>query len=341
MGHGSVWWAVSTTSSRSGTGWRLAVLLAITAGCLGWVLWGLEPHAAIDALAEAQWQWVPVVIGAFVLNHVLRVWRFQTLLGAVPFGRVLSVCSVGFFAMTVIPLRLGELVRPYLLSLDGVPVGRSVAAVLVERLLDVGMLLALLLWVAWGLDLPASITVGGIDVVEAGQRAAGVTLLGGLGVAVVLGVAGERVAAKIPVVGAAITTLSAALTDLLRAPGRTALLVAQSVAIWAVTIGYVGCALRCFPDLPQGWTVATVVWAGIIAGMVALPTPGFFGSYEAFGLAALLLWGVDDQVGRTFALFLHLLNFGFTVAIGVGYLVAEGWSLRAVVQQSHAVTPEA
>jgi hypothetical protein len=115
------------------------------------------------------------------------------------------------------------------------------------------------------------------------------------------------------------------------------LLVVQSVLVWSSTVVYVWITLACFPSLPQGLTVATVVWAAIISGIVALPTPGYFGAYEAFGLAALMLWDVDEQAARAFALFLHLAVLGFMIAVGGLFLIREGWSLRALVRESRAV----
>jgi uncharacterized membrane protein YbhN (UPF0104 family) len=66
--------------------------------------------------------------------------------------------------------------------------------------------------------------------------------------------------------------------------------------------------------------------------MTAVPTPGFFGSFEAACTGALVLWGVEADLARTFALVLHLTQFAFTIVIGSLALVSEGLGMRALVR---------
>jgi uncharacterized membrane protein YbhN (UPF0104 family) len=68
--------------------------------------------------------------------------------------------------------------------------------------------------------------------------------------------------------------------------------------------------------------------------MTALPTPGFFGGYELFCVAALALWKVEPGLAATFALTLHIGQFLFTCGIGGSFVLLEGISLRRVVTQS-------
>ena len=70
--------------------------------------------------------------------------------------------------------------------------------------------------------------------------------------------------------------------------------------------------------------------------MTLAPTPGFWGSYEAFCLAALLIFDVERSVGTTFAVVLHLTQFTFIVGLGSSYLLAEGLSLTGLVQRSRS-----
>ena len=74
--------------------------------------------------------------------------------------------------------------------------------------------------------------------------------------------------------------------------------------------------------------------------MTAIPTAGFFGAYELFCRAALELWGVPDSLAATFALVLHLTQFGFIVVLGGFFLMLEGMSLKDLmveVQEPEAV----
>jgi len=99
-------------------------------------------------------------------------------------------------------------------------------------------------------------------------------------------------------------------------------------------VGGVWFVLMAFADVPHGWDVALTNWSVTLSGMTVMPTPGFFGSFEAFCTAGLVLFGVDGDLARTFAVVNHLTLFGFTVGIGLAFLLKEGLSLGAVIRSS-------
>jgi hypothetical protein len=308
-------------------------------------MWGIDIGKVHVALGSVRWALFVPVIASYLVTHAVRVWRFKLLVGAdVSYRRMFAICALGFMAINVVPFRLGEFLRPYLLSRDGVPLGQGLGAVVLERLLDMAMLLGLLVLVAFGLDLPEGrIVVGGVDVVRAGQQAAATVLVvGALGLAglVVVGKPAVVLIERIPGVGGTagrlIAGVAGAAGELAQRPVRGVLAVLASVLTWSLTIGSVWLVLQAFDGLPVSWTAAVVVWTVTIAGMAALPTPGFFGPYEAFCLAALLLWQVDSDVARTFAVVLHLSHFSVTVGLGVPFLLAEGRSLGDLVRESRA-----
>lgn len=107
--------------------------------------------------------WPQVARGALIftvfygLSHLARVWRWYYLvrpLGEVDRGEVNQVGLVGFAAILVIPLRLGEFIRPFLLaSRSRLSAAGVLATVVVERVIDglvVTGLLFLGLWTYQG-----------------------------------------------------------------------------------------------------------------------------------------------------------------------------------------------
>ena len=94
-------------------------------------------------LSEALWQLgargCAAVLGLSVLNYLLRFWRWQSFLArlgrTLPIGRHLLVYLSGF-AFTVSPAKAGEAVRSLYLRDHGVTYGESIAALFIERLLD-------------------------------------------------------------------------------------------------------------------------------------------------------------------------------------------------------------
>lgn len=320
---------------------RLAAVLLLTGVCLAGVFRGLDPAVAWSSLQAASWRDVGGVMLLYFGAHYLRVLRLQLLLEQ-PVGakRLLSILSIGYLAIQVIPFRLGEFVRPYLLfEQEKIPFGTAMAAILLERLADMIMLLTMLLMLGWVVELPSgTFLIEGIDVVQAGQRlTGGLVAAGAAGVAAVLGL-GERALRwtdRLPM-GGLVRRFYEGVHLLARQPGRMAAVLGLSVAIWAITIAAVWRMLLAFPGLPDTFPQAFVIWTITLTGMTAIPTPGFFGSYEAACTGALTLFGAPLDPARTFALLLHLSQFLFTVVLGGGFLFYEGLSLREIVDRSRA-----
>lgn len=150
---------------------RRALTLSISLAALlylGFVLFA-DREAVFAALRRVS---LPTLIAIFALslvNYLLRFWRWQRYIAA--FGHVLPwrrhfLYYLAGFTLTVTPGKAGEAVRSLYLHQYGVTYAQSLAALFVERLLDVlaMSLLALLIllarpdyaWlvvIAWGLTL--------------------------------------------------------------------------------------------------------------------------------------------------------------------------------------------
>jgi hypothetical protein len=108
-------------------------------------------------LGQADWFWLGISICLILLSNVGRALRWQVMLR--PMGRSLSVAkltsdtAIGMTAVVLLG-RVGEVVRPYLISIQtGLPLSSQAAAWLLERTLDLLAVLlffgAALLWVPY------------------------------------------------------------------------------------------------------------------------------------------------------------------------------------------------
>ncbi|MCK6506417.1 flippase-like domain-containing protein [Myxococcota bacterium] len=326
--------------------WKLALVLLVTVACLALALRGMDPSQARAALAETSWARVALGVALYVPLHLMRTLRLWLLLGGrdgagrrLRYWRVLSITAVGFLAINVIPLRLGEAVRPWLLhEREGVPWGRSLAAIVMERILDFAALLVMLFGVSWLVELPAEgVVVQGVDVLLAAQRLAGTALVLGVGAGLAVVIVGEpviRLLERLPLgatVGGLARRFREGLVELLRRPVVALATVALTVLVWGTTMASVAAFLSAMPGLPVSLAAAWTTWTLTLAGMTAVPTPGFVGAYELFCSAALWLFQVEPDRARTFALVLHMGQFLFTATVGGGAMVVEGLSLRQLV----------
>lgn len=324
---------------------KITIVLIVTVVFLALVLWGIDIEHAIEALRQVSWWMLLPMCALYMCAHMLRVWRLRLLLNQpIRYWRLFSINSVGFLAINVIPLRLGEMVRPYLLAeRENIPFGRGMAAIVLERLLDMLMLLGMLMGLTLMVELPdGGLVIDGIDIIAAGQRFAGTIVALGILVGAALVVIGEpaiRLLERLPMgplVAGFVRKFRDGFGELLQAPGRLLLLLLISASIWGVTIGAVAVVMTAFPGIPVSLSSAWTTWSITLSGMVAVPTPGFFGAYELFCSSALWLWGVDEDLAKTFAIVLHLGMFSFTVGVGGIFLLHEGLSLRDLVRTAPA-----
>jgi hypothetical protein len=202
------------------------------------------------------------------------------------------------------------------------------------------MLLGMLLGLTWLVTLPeGGLVIEGIDVIRAGQRFAGFIAGAGVLFGLALVTVGEPAIAileRLPL-GSRLALFTRRFRDvfakLLARPGEAAALLGLSAAIWLLTIAAIGSFMSAFEGIPVGIGPAWSTWSVTLSGMAAVPTPGFFGSFELFCSSALwLLWGVSRDLAGAFALSLHMGQFVFTIGLGCVFLLVEGLSLRDLVR---------
>ncbi len=312
-------------------GAAIAVLLFV------WVFHGVGREALFDAIRNA-------TLGGLVMSAVLqyghnvfRVLRWRLLLApvreGVPFRPMITAVTLGYLVTWTIPGRLGELVRPALLSSrEDVPLGPCMGTVVVDRILD-GV--AILMLFAFGVMITP---LQGEAASYAGAiRAGSVTTVGVLLVllAILVGLSLRAAALEARFEGRrgliawtarTIVSLSRG-TDALRSPARLAAILFHSLAAWA-TVGlgmWVG--LRaCGIDIPFA---GVFVMQPMLAIGVAVPTPGGAGGFHAAAKAALIyLFVVPETLAVSASILLHLAGVVPVFLVGAVLLWVERLSVR-------------
>lgn len=322
---------------------RLGATLGVTVAAVAWVLWGVDPAEVLNELGQVSWIRIGSACALVAASFGLRVARFQLLLAGVrpPLIRLVVASGLGYLALNLLPLRLGEFVRPLVLEQDGVPLGRSIGAVALERVADLLALLTMILLSSWVFPLPRAVLVGDVDVLQAGRAVAGVASAGLLGLLLLVGVLGPRIAALLsgfPLVGPALSGLAARVAESIAAlaarPGSALLVATCTAAIWSCTVGSAAVLLAGFPTLPPDPQAALHVTTITVAGTLAVPTPGMVGSFEAFAQAALWGWSAPIEAATAFAGLWHGIQFGVHAAVGLAVLAVEGATVAAVLRQA-------
>lgn len=290
-------------------------------------------------LADARLPWVAAAVAASVLAIVLRAQRWRLLLrpvAAVPLGASFSATAIGFAASSVLPLRLGEVIRPALLARRvGFGVAPALSSVVLERLFD--MLFVILCFLALSLIYPLPTDL---------RRAA--LLLGAAaiaGFAVLLLAQRNRTRAERlldavlgwtpAAVGRSVRPLAGGFFDALGAleSGR----IVGGVVWYSALLWTVNALVFLFALLALGIHVPLVPAAlasiVVVAAFIFMPqAPGFLGTWQAGCVLALDLFGVPKDLAVGFSLLTWLVQMLLNVGLGGVFVAREDLSVRQLVR---------
>jgi glycosyltransferase 2 family protein len=292
-------------------------------------------------LAAAKLRWVVAALCASAGAIYFRAQRWRILLrpvADVPLGPAFSTTAIGFAATSVLPLRLGELIRPALLARRvGFGVSAALSSVVLERLFD--MLFVILFFLALSIvyTLPPDL-----------RRTAMLLGAGALvGFCVLLLVRLNRARAERVLdavlgwgpaaVGRVIRPLAAGFFDALGAlesPAIVARVVGYSALLWtANALPYLFALLALgihAPLIPAA--LASIV---VVAAFVFIPQgPGFVGTWQAGCVLALDLFGVPRDQAVGFSLLTWVVQMLLNVGLGGFFVAREDLSLRQLMRTS-------
>lgn len=317
------------------------ISLSISALALWLAFKDVRPAEVWEALTSANYLFVMVTVLAIYIGLHARALSWRTILGPIiPYWRVFDALNEGYLLNNVLPFRLGEVGRAYLISHgQKITAPQALSSVLVERVIDLCMIIGMLgaflpliagqTWTrqaAWVSLVFTSAALGGLFFI-ARQRDLVLRLVRwGLGRIPGLdtGPWEERAHAFIDGM--------AALQDARRF---------ASAAFWSamawVCAGVGSSALLFAFNLPGVDSGNFLHWGFfvlVISGLgVALPSaPASAGVFELAVMAALSVFNIDGAPALSYALMFHAINFSLTCALGAWGLAREGESLSHLAQ---------
>jgi glycosyltransferase 2 family protein len=299
-------------------------------------------------------------IALIAVLHTFRATRWRHLLSPIadlPMRRILAVSWIGFAAILLMPLRAGEIVRPYMIRQKGkVSIAAATGTVGAERVID-GLCLTLLLGVCLQLARPLSplpdhigklqIPVAAVPVSAYAALAVFVCAfllmgvfywrpsLGHVFVVKTLGLVSPRIAEK---VAAFVAQTAEGLRFLpnIRHIGpflfETAIYwVCNALSMWILARG---CGIESITIL-QAFVVMGVLGVGILvpAG------PGLFGAFQASTYAALAMYFHDDVVlgpGSVFVFLLYVFQFSWHLLTATFFLLVDREAAREAIEAETA-----
>ena len=324
---------------------RTVVVGLIGAGLMAFVLRGADLGRVADAVRSARLDLIGLAVLAMVATYLARAVRWCYLLeplGRVHLGVALRATVMGFAATAVLPGRVGEILRPYLLARrEQLSVSAAIGTVVLERLLDLAVILAI-----FGLAVVLFEPQPGVE--HSGLLAG---LYGGAAVAAGFALATLGLACAAATSPAAVGRGVARVTSIL--PGGLSQRLAQLSHRFSEGLG----VMRRPGPLVWATVWTVVVWVSITAGLwlvsvafgiamspagagvvlvlvvlgVAVPTPAGVGGYHAafqVGTTVLFAATAENAVGA--GLVAHAVSFVPVTVAGVILMAREGVHLTGI-----------
>lgn len=321
--------------------WVVGLLISVAA--LAWALRDVRLAEVSQALQGARYLYAVPAVALILVGQVARALSWRTILGrALPFGRVFRALNAGYLLNNVLPFRLGEVGRAYLISRTRqLTTAQALSSVLVERVIDLCMLAGMLtvfVPLAAGL-LGGPLTVGAVFLVPVlaltglfvlSRRPAWLMRLVRWGVSLLTRLWGG--AQRLEDLFHSFVDGLAALND----RRRLATAAAFSALAWLCAGFSAWLLILVFApgaDLNMGFFLLVVTGLSI-----AVPSaPGNLGVWQAAGVAALGVFGLTGGLAFSIAAAHHLVNYGLSSLLGALALAQEGESLGHLAQSARAL----
>lgn len=321
--------------------WRFWLGIAISLVCLALVLWNVDYREILDALKRADHVWLIAASVPYVSTIASKVFRWRLLFPDEyqPLSRrnLFSALMISYALNTILPARLGELARAYVVGeTEHVSKSLALSTIVVEKVLDVLTLLLFLILLLPFVPLPSWI-----------QRTALIMTPLFLGLfALILALTYQRgstlrlassVLRRIPHLDADQMTksLDSALAgfDVLRSPRRNAVLWGWSFVVWATGALFILFVMYAFHiDAPPSAAVLLLCVTSL--GMTVPSSPGYIGVYHWLVVSTLLIFNVNRELALSFAFALHALTFLPLTLAGIFFMIRENYSLQTIQQEA-------
>jgi uncharacterized protein (TIRG00374 family) len=292
------------------------------------------------ALKLADYRIIIVAIGVSVLWLVVRAIAWRTLLREqATFSQVFFTVNEGYLLNNILPFRLGEIGRAFILSRKAsIGFWEVFSSIIIERILDLAIAVSVLL-----ITIPFIV---GAD--WALQAAFGVGTLVIIGFLLLYLLARKRESAikhfnllseKWPILNKfgserveAFFNGLAVLTD-----GKRFLkAIFWMLTDWGIAIiQYFLILLAFYPTGKILWSIFSL--SGAALGMAAPSSPGAVGVFELSIVAALSVFGIEASIALAIAIAAHLIQFLVTGLLGAIGFIRDGESLLGIYRRSSEI----
>jgi uncharacterized protein (TIRG00374 family) len=317
-------------------GTQLLIGCAISGAMLYFAFKDIDFAKVGESLAGVRlWPIVPFLIFA-AIHLFMRSLRWRYLLPPVegpqvPVRTLFDAFMLGSFSSLVLPGRVGEFIRPLILSRwSSYSFGSSFISVVIERFFDLSaVLLSFALIATLPLPLPEWASIAAYS-------------LGGMALCLLLFMLASCVMPSWirsvvafflkPLPAGVSKILGKFLNDLvdgaavIKTPARMFAIVGLTAIIWATAYLQFWAVLLMFPEQPSLLLMSVAVGV-FVALAIAIPSmPGFVGVWQLGCVEACKLFAYPEADAQAFSLVSHFISYVIPVGIGFWLLTLHGMS---------------
>lgn len=312
---------------------RVVAGVAVSGACAWLVARRVEWSSLSSAVARVNVAWLAGTLVVQTAAFAVAGLRWRRLVDRqvrLSWLQAFESLMIGNFTNLVVPTRLGDVMRGLLVAQrGGAPVSPVIAAIVVERVADLLMLVTIGFALSMIVPVPLRVAVA-------------VRVLAGATIGAILGfvIAADRFA---PIVRAVLRLIAPALAEPvgrhvdsfvleLKAAGgaaRVASVIVLSAAAWLLFGAAFVCSIVAF-HLPVPWYAGLFVAVVVNLGGLVPSSPGAIGVYHYLAVLALSPWLHDSGMALGFAIVTHALGLTVVIACGVASVIHQGVSLHAL-----------
>jgi uncharacterized protein (TIRG00374 family) len=321
---------------------NIIIGIAVSCICFYFALRGINLAEVAASFRTAQYGYLILVLLAVLGSLYLRSYRWGVMIdGLVCYDQwtLFKFSAIGFMAIGVLPARLGEFARSYLVKKQsGVRMSATMATVVLERVLDLLTLMIFLFIVLVKIPLPPEVFSAGITMLTIS--------LAVLSVLIVLGVkrefSSQTIGKLLQFLPERLEKRAAHLAgsfidglQLLPDVRKTLRVVLLSFLTWLM-LGLSNYFMFYAFGMHLSIINAFAILAIIALGVMIPAAPGFIGTYHYACMLGLASFGIDKAPALSYAVALHFMQMAPVIILGLVFLPFQKMTLGGLMRKAGA-----
>jgi hypothetical protein len=284
---------------------------------------GLQYEEILRSLNDVQYYYLLPTILLFLSLSFLRSLRWAIILSPIKYieqKKLFPIACVGFMSIVLFPMRIGEVMRPWIISTKNLaPFSSVLATIFIERVLDTVSLLGIFFIIMMHLDLPPWL-------IKSGYTAFTAFIV----MILFMSLLYFRTDFTLLLIKPVLTLIPSRIRDKIEAliqnfvngfsiissPWRLLGSLLLSLLIWGIS-GLAIYTLFFFHNFQLSLIAAFVVLVGTIIG-ISLPTaPGMLGNFQFACIFALTMFSVPKDSAFVFSMVYYFSGIGVVILMGL------------------------